>query len=112
MTEILDKIGVNRLSNGKFAPGNIANPHGRPKNPESEELRKALKEAQKKRGNKSFLLHFVERAYINDAVAIALAKKLIPDQIEGKGFASDLKQYIIIRADSPKAQSEAGSVRI
>lgn len=91
------KIGENRLSNGKFAPGNKANPNGRPKNPESEELRKALKEAQKKHGNKSFLLHFVERAYINDMVAVALAKKLLPDQIEGKGFANEFRQYIIER---------------
>ena len=91
----LDKIGTNRLANGKFAPGNIANPKGRPRNPESEELRKALKEAQKKHGNKSFLLHFVERAYINDAVAIALAKKIIPDKLEGKGFESKLTAVIV-----------------
>jgi hypothetical protein len=74
------KIGNNRLANGKFAPGNIANPKGRPPVPEIEELRKALEKAKKKHGNKHILAHFVERAYESDAVLIALIKKLLADK--------------------------------
>ena len=41
-------------------------------------------EAKKLHGDKSFLVHFCERAYVSDAVAIALAKKLLPDKLEGE----------------------------
>lgn len=81
----IQKVNVNRLPSGKFGPGNCANPMGRPRRPEVEELRQALEYAQK-RHKKSFLQHFCERAYMNDQVAIALAKKIIPDKIEGEGF--------------------------
>lgn len=80
------KIGKNRLANGKFAPGNIANPNGRPPAPEIDELRQAL-EMVKKKHNKSFLQHFCERAFVNDNVAVALAKKIIPDRIAHEGEA-------------------------
>jgi len=98
MTEPV-KIGTNRLKNGRFAKGNIANPNGRPKSPEREELRQALEIAQKGR-KKSFLVHFVERAYINDNVAIALAKKLLPDKIQGEGLANGVFVYVIRDAKS------------
>ena len=78
------KTGTNRLLNGRFAPNNSGNPKGRPPIPEIEELRKALHAAQKK-FDKSFLEHFVERAFENDQVAIALAKKIIPDKIANEG---------------------------
>ena len=83
-------VDKNRLPNGKFAPGNVANPHGRPRKPEVEELREALDWAQKK-NRKSFLKHFVERAFKNDQVAIALAKKIIPDKFEGEGFGDQIQ---------------------
>lgn len=55
-----------------------ANPKGRPKKPEIDELRQALKIVEKRK-RKSFLIHFVERAYEDNSIAIALAKKIIPD---------------------------------
>lgn len=61
-----------------FKKGQINNPHGRPKAPEVEELRIALK-AAKEKNNKSLIDHFVERAYSNDKVLVAVMKKLIPD---------------------------------
>ncbi len=67
----------------KWVKGQSGNPKGRPKRPELEELRKAL-DAAKKTHNKSLLEHFAERAYENDAVLIALAKKVIPDKVSAE----------------------------
>lgn len=94
-----NKIGESRLPNGRFAPGYVTNPHGRPLAPEREELRLALEYARKK-NKKSFLRHFVERAFKNDMVAVALAKKLLPDRIEGSGELQGLR--IILVRDSDK----------
>ena len=51
---------------------------GRPKKPEIDELRKALLVAKEKH-NLSLLEHFVERAYLDDSVLIAVMKKMLPD---------------------------------
>ncbi len=59
------------------------NRNGRPKNPEVEELRIALKQAAKEQ-KKTFIKHFVDRAYRDDTVAIALGKKILPDKMEGE----------------------------
>jgi predicted transcriptional regulator len=61
----------------KFQPGNKYG-RGRPKKPEIEELRKAIAEVEKTK-DKNLLIYFVEKAYQNDAVLIALCKKLLPD---------------------------------
>jgi len=77
-----------RNKKGRFVKGSSGNPTG--KNAGRKpilDLYNALDEACIKR-NKSFLQHFVERAYENDTVAIALAKKIIPDKLEGEGFDS------------------------
>jgi hypothetical protein len=103
-----DKIGTNRLSNGKFAPGNIANPNGRPVAPEREELRLAL-EYVKKKNNKSFLRHFVERAFINDMVAVALAKKLLPDRIEGNSELQGLR-IILVKDNDKRVENKSETV--
>ena len=61
-----------------FKPGKSGNPLGRPKNPAVDELKKAIEKVQK--GEDCTLLeHFVKRAYENDAVLIAVIKKLLPD---------------------------------
>lgn len=82
-------IKRHRFPKGKDWNGNRLGP---PRQPEIQLLREALEKAKQKKG-KDFLQHFVERAYENDAVAIALAKKLIPDQLEGKGFEN--KTFIL-----------------
>lgn len=64
----------------RWKKGETGNPNGRPRKPEVDLLRNALEKARK--GHRiDFLEHFVERAYENDNVAIALARKLIPDKI-------------------------------
>uniref|UniRef100_A0A6M3KN86 Uncharacterized protein n=1 Tax=viral metagenome TaxID=1070528 RepID=A0A6M3KN86_9ZZZZ len=51
---------------------------GRPRKPEVEELRTAIKCVEKDK-KKKLLTHFVERAYVNDHVLVALGKKIVPD---------------------------------
>jgi hypothetical protein len=77
---LANKNGDIRDNNGRFAKGCVANPHGRPKNPEMEELRQAIRAARKTHGGRSILKHFADRAYVNDGVLIALMKKLLPDK--------------------------------
>lgn len=69
-----------RNNKGQFTKGNSFG-RGRPKKPEIEELRKAIKVVEKQK-DKKLLQHFIERAYKNDAVLIALIKKLIPDKTQ------------------------------
>jgi len=79
--------GIIRDKKGRFAKGTApGNPTGRNvgRHPMLE-LEEALEQARINH-DKPFLVHFVERAYKNDIVAIALAKKLLPDKIEGEGF--------------------------
>lgn len=64
----------------RWKKGESGNPNGRPRKPEVELLRDALEKAREGHG-KDFLEHFVERAYENDSVAIALARKLISDKV-------------------------------
>lgn len=87
----------------RWKKGETGNPNGRPRMPEVEMLRKALEKARKKNG-RSFLEHFVERAFLNDNVAVALAKKLLPDQIQGEGFGGN--QHILIVRDAPKCGTD------
>lgn len=70
------------------------NRNGRPKVPEIDELRKALAKAQREH-NQSFIEYFVGLAFKSENVAIALAKKILPDKIAGEGFSD--KEVIIIR---------------
>jgi len=60
--------------------GQSGNPRGRPRRPEIEELRKAL-EVAKEKNKKSFLVHFVEKAYEDKDYAIALFKKILPNEL-------------------------------
>lgn len=61
-----------------FKKGNSGNPAGRPKAPEIEQLRLAIEQVQKKKG-KDLLTHFVEMAYEDTKVLVALGKKIVPD---------------------------------
>ena len=58
------------------------NMNGRPKRPEVEELRKALKYAQKQQKGVSFLSDYCVKAYTDSPRAIALLRKLVPDLTE------------------------------
>lgn len=62
-----------------FKKGHTANPHGRPRVPEIQQLREALEKAKKANGDVSFLEHYCNLAYNNHQVAIALANKILPD---------------------------------
>ena len=73
------KTGDNRSkTDGKFKPGTSGNPAGRPRKPEIALLREAISKVQANK-EKDLLEHYVERAFENDRVLVALGKKIIPD---------------------------------
>jgi hypothetical protein len=69
-----------------FKKGQVANPNGRPKRPEIEQLRQAIATVEKRK-KKKLLVHFVEQAYEDNRTLDALVKKFMPDmkhvEIEG-----------------------------
>lgn len=82
-----------KRGNPNWGKGKSGNPKGAPKKPEIDLLRDAIEKAQNKRGV-TLLDHFVERAYENDKVLIALGKKIIPDLSNVSGDLN-LKQKIL-----------------
>lgn len=96
------------------------NRKGPPRKPEVELLRFALEEAKKQNNGKDFLVHFVEKAYTDTNVAIALAKKLIPDKIQGEGFGNTnifaiinrIQQDFIQENSQPSLELDTGNPHI
>ena len=90
-----------RDKNGRFAKGNCGGP-GRKADGESIPmlLQAAINKVQKKLG-RDLLEHFVERAYEDDKVLVALMRKLIPDQIKGQ-VDGDLTGLVEIRWAEPQ----------
>ena len=73
-----------RDNKGRFVEGSSGNPTGKNAGrPPILDMEAALLEAQRIH-NKSFIEHFIERAYKSDTVAIALAKKILPDKNQGE----------------------------
>jgi len=90
-----------RNERGQFVKGNKAG-KGRPPKPEIEELRKAIKAVEKRKGKK-LLEHFVERAYKNDSALVALVKKLVPDKTQADlDLRGDLSVTVISAVPRPK----------
>jgi len=82
MNEFVKQIKTkSNRGNPNWKRGVSGNPKGRPYKPEIAQLREALEKAEEKY-DKSFLQHIVERAYVNDQVAIALLRKIVPDKIK------------------------------
>lgn len=90
------------MSNPKGFPrwkkGQSGNPNGRPRKPERQILLEAMAEKESERG-KSLWLHLVERAYEDDTVLIALAKKFVPDLSHDVGMAEVMRTFLV-RADT------------
>jgi hypothetical protein len=61
-----------------FKKGQVANPNGRPKRPEIEQLRRAIATVEKSK-KKKLLVHFVEQAYEDNRTLDALVRKFMPD---------------------------------
>ncbi|MBN2457295.1 MAG: hypothetical protein JXB29_12295 [Sedimentisphaerales bacterium] len=91
-----------RDSKGRFAIGNPGNPKGRPKKPEIDALRVALKKAAEKY-DKTLLDHAIERAYTDNNVLIAILRKLLPDlrSVE-QNINTEVEQCPITEAEEVK----------
>lgn len=63
-----------------FKKGQTGNPKGRPRKGETamDDLNRAIKKVEKEK-RKDIYEHFLERAFENDAVLLALLKKKLPD---------------------------------
>jgi hypothetical protein len=66
------------LTKTSWKKGQSGNPNGRPKKPEIDALRTAIKVVEKE-NDMTLLEYFVRRAYENDSVLVALCKKFLPD---------------------------------
>lgn len=85
---------INRLKDGRFGKGFVANPSGK----NGFNTVSVLVEALKKDGLKHkqpFWDYVAQRARTNDGVLITLIKKLLPDKIQGEGLANGVFVYVI-----------------
>lgn len=80
------EANANRDDKGRFGPGNVANPKGRPKGSRNtinmKELLAAIAEVEAEQSSpkrKNLLKYLIYRAYESDDVLKALFKKLLPD---------------------------------
>jgi len=84
-----------RAADGKLLPGECGNPNGRPKGSKNHysiaELWQAIKEVEGKKGKKKLLEVFVEQAYDNPTIMVALMKKLLPDLRSIEGMVATLE---------------------
>ncbi len=87
-----------RENDGRWKAGQSGNPKGPPRRPEIQQLREALAEVAKANGGKTFLRHFVEQSYKDTNIAIALAKKILPDLISAElDMLRDLPSEEVVR---------------
>jgi len=72
------------------------------------QLEEALKKIEETKG-KPFIEHFIERAYAEDAVAIALAKKILPDLSEVDAeVKARVMQLLVDKKDVPEGSLTFG----
>lgn len=85
---------------GRFVKGNKSNPTGANGYTTVRKIEEALENKAKQCGYKDFSSYVAERVLINDAVLMAVLKKLIPDKLQGEGFGNS-GVYIYIVRDKP-----------
>ena len=90
-------------SMSSWKPGQSGNPLGRPKNSAKDELERSIRRVQERK-NKKLLDHFVERAYEDNTVLIAVIKKLVPDikLVESEFKTDNTIRLIVERMDMDK----------
>lgn len=96
-----------RNEKGQFTKGHKF-ARGRPKKPEIEELRNAIKQVEQEKKEK-LLVHFIRRAFKNDNVMVAAIKKLIADKTQAEVDLGGGLEVIIRYADEKKNRSNSKS---
>lgn len=87
---------MTKRGNPNWKPGVSGNPKGRPTNPAIVILDQAIKAVQKRRGRKPTLVeHFVEQAFKDNRLLIAIMKKKIPDLAKAQMVTNDEGQILI-----------------
>jgi hypothetical protein len=94
-----DKQELNRDKKGKFIKGVSGNPGGRPKVSYIDQLCTAIKtvEADKK---KELFIRFVEQAYANPSIMIALMNKLLANKMHTEIEGLEPIEIIIKRVNA------------
>jgi hypothetical protein len=88
--------------------GQSGNPAGRVKGDARKELEAAIKAVEKKKG-KNLLQHFVEQAFTDRQVLIAVMKKWLPDLKAVETDIKGMKSIIInVIADNGKEADDQG----
>lgn len=88
------KPAIARTSDGKFGKGVCGNPEGRPKGSRNKysiaDLHDAIKGVEEEKGKK-LLTHFVEQAFEDKNVLVALMKKMLPDLKSVEALVADFR---------------------
>lgn len=97
-----------RDNKGRILPGQTSlNPGGRSRSMKTAQamLHKALKKVEKRRGKK-FLEHYIEQAFNDKTLAVALLKKLVPD-LKAVEVDSDTKEVwnVVLQTFNKKNKS-------
>ena len=87
---------------GQFQPGQSGNPGGRPKDPEVEKFKRALKRVQEETG-KDVYEEIIKLALMGNGKALTtVLKKLIPDRKQQELDITGLKSIEIIVTENKK----------
>lgn len=95
-------MGKRPAGNPNWKEGVSGNPAGRPRVPEIQLVRDAIAstEIEKK---KSLWKHLIERAFEDDGVLVAVAKKFLPDLSHDEGLKDAIRTFLVrADADGPK----------
>jgi len=98
-----------KRGNPNWKKGVSGNPKGKKTSP-TQALERAIKTVEKNRRQK-LLEHFVKRAFISDAVLVALLKKVFPDLKHVEGRTDSPTRIILERSDGTKGTADSENNR-
>ena len=97
---------IRRDEKGRFLKGYSGNPPGRPVDAPMFALNQAIR-IYRKHKKKDVMYHFVEQAFLDNKVLIALMKKVIADKVSGEFKGEGLGDTNIIIFNGSKQTGES-----